>query len=246
MYRFYFFNSYQYDWMLLVDFGITVILTAELTLRFMLTKKKLYFIRQVMTITDLLGTLPVWAIFMMYIYVRTGTNVDVSSGSHIFRAFIALSFFRLIRLMRFIHIMSKQRQLRLMGLAISRSLKEIMLLLLLLGMTSCVFGILMYWVEILQDGDAFLTVFHAQWWALVTMTTVGYGDMYPTKGGSYAIGVLCMIFGILIVAMTTTVLINSFLITYEMVLKNERINAFLKEKQEQENRKTRQNQSIEF
>lgn len=144
---------------------------------------------------------------------------------HLYRTVIALEFFRLVRLMRFGHIMYQQKKLKLIGLALKRSWKEIAILRILLAICSCFFGIAMFYVEV-QAADSFLTVFHAQWWAIITMTTVGYGDLYPTSPGGYFIGILCALSGIIIIAMATTILVNNFLITYEHVEKYDRLKKY--------------------
>jgi hypothetical protein len=50
----------------------------------------------------------------------------------------------------------------------------------------------------------------ALWWAVITMTTVGYGDVYPESIPGYCVGCVCAIFGVIILAMPIAIIASNF------------------------------------
>ena len=67
--------------------------------------------------------------------------------------------------------------------------KELGLLILFLGMGAVMFSSLVYVFENDDDSSSFTTMLDAYWWAFITMTTVGYGDVYPSTGKLFDQGV---------------------------------------------------------
>jgi hypothetical protein len=75
-------------------------------------------------------------------------------------------------------------------------------------------------------------MFEAQWWAVITMSTVGYGDFYPVSGDGRFVGVICAVSGIVLIAMATTILVQNFTTTVESVEQIERIGKYIGNKQD--------------
>lgn len=69
---------------------------------------------------------------------------------------------------------------------------------------------LMYWAEGEAQPDAFGSIPRSLWWAAVTMTTVGYGDVVPLSAFGKLIGGLTSMFGIVVIAIPTGILAASF------------------------------------
>ncbi|XP_070207185.1 potassium voltage-gated channel protein Shaw-like [Littorina saxatilis] len=73
-----------------------------------------------------------------------------------------------------------------------------------------VFSTLVFWCERENMGS----IPEAFWWAIVTMTTVGYGDIAPKSFLGKIVGSLCAISGVVLIAITIPVLVNNFLLFY--------------------------------
>ena len=72
-------------------------------------------------------------------------------------------------------------------------------------------GILMYYIEHEAQPEAFANIGDGFWWAVVTFTTVGYGDVYPvTALGRLLSGVICMV-GIAMIAIPTGLISSAFM-----------------------------------
>ena len=59
----------------------------------------------------------------------------------------------------------------------------------------------------------------AYWFVVVTMTTVGYGDLYPTTAPGYAITVVVMLFGLILTALPVAIIGGNFAVVYEYNVK---------------------------
>ena len=93
-------------------------------------------------------------------------------------------------------------------MALKESYKELLLLVVLLAIAATIFGHIIYFAEILTD--EFLTIPYALWWAVITMTTVGYGDFKPVSTQGYIVGCACAVCGILVIAIPVPVIVNNF------------------------------------
>ena len=77
----------------------------------------------------------------------------------------------------------------------------------LTGMVVC--ATLIYYAE-RPNPDNFPNIHTGFWWAIVTMTTVGYGDIYPTTAYGYAIGSVCAVTGMFVAALPIAIISENF------------------------------------
>jgi voltage-gated potassium channel Kch len=77
-----------------------------------------------------------------------------------------------------------------------------------------IFSSLIYYAD---DRKTFTSIPHSFWWALITMTTVGYGDMYPVTEWGYVIGSLTAMSGLLMIGFSLPILVNNFIMYYQHV-----------------------------
>ncbi|XP_074650221.1 voltage-gated potassium channel KCNC1-like [Tubulanus polymorphus] len=117
---------------------------------------------------------------------------------------------RVIRLLRIFRLMKHYIAFKILVYTIKVSTKELMLIIVLLFTGVLIFSCLIYIVE----KETFDNIPIGIWWALVTMTTVGYGDKVPKREMGYLVGTCCVICGVLTIAFTVPIVVNNFTLYY--------------------------------
>ncbi len=163
-------------------FCVTVF-TIEYLLRIFLSQKKIKFIFSFYGIIDLFAILP--------FYITSG--IDLRS----------IRIFRIFRLFRVFKILRYNKAIKRFRDVIATIKEELTLFLVVTLLLLYVSAVGIYYFENSAQPEVFQSVFHSFWWAIVTLTTVGYGDSYPiTVGGKIFTSIIVLI-GLGIVAVPT-------------------------------------------
>lgn len=163
------------------------------------TKAILKYIFSPMAIIDLLAILP--------FYILLGA--DFFGVSKV----IDMRFIRVLRLMRLLRIFKLNRyssSMKLIGAVMKEEKEKLIMTLFMTGILLVLASALVFTVENDGQPDAFPNIYSSMWWAIATLTTVGYGDVYPMTGlGKILAGVIALL-GIGLVALPTGILSGSF------------------------------------
>ena len=100
--------------------------------------------------------------------------------------------------------------LRILGMTIKTSLHELGMFFFFLLIAMVIFSSAAYYAEAGEEKSQFTSIPGAFWWAIVTMTTVGYGDITPVGVWGKLVGTLCVIAGVLTIALPVPVVVANF------------------------------------
>jgi voltage-gated potassium channel len=167
-----------------------IIFTIEYTLRIYVAKKPLSYIFSFYGIIDLLAILP--------FYLRTAIDLRAIRVFRIFRIFRALKLVRYNRALRRFHIAAQLVK------------EEMTLFIFIAAILIFLSATGIYYFENQAQPDSFSSVFQSLWWAVVTLTTVGYGDVYPITVGGRIFTFFVLIVGLGVISVPAGLVASSF------------------------------------
>lgn len=169
-----------------IEVFCVVVFTVEYILRIYVADKKHKFIFSFFGIIDFLAILP--------FYLALG--VDLRS----LRALRFLRLFRILKLMRY------NKAIGHFTKAISLAKEEILLFLIVTLILIYFSAVGIYYFEHEVQPNNFASIFDSLWWAIITLTTVGYGDVYPITVGGKVFTFFILMIGLGIVAIPTGII----------------------------------------
>ncbi|XP_055596768.1 potassium voltage-gated channel protein Shaw isoform X2 [Uranotaenia lowii] len=178
--------------------------TLEILVRFISSPHKCEFITSSVNIIDYIATLSFYLDLVLQNFASHLENADI------------LEFFSIIRIMRLFKLTRHSSGLKILIQTFRASAKELTLLVFFLVLGIVIFASLVYYAERIQPNphNDFNSIPLGLWWALVTMTTVGYGDMAPKTYIGMFVGALCALAGVLTIALPVPVIVSNFAMYY--------------------------------
>ncbi|XP_049876329.1 potassium voltage-gated channel protein Shaw-like isoform X2 [Pectinophora gossypiella] len=178
--------------------------TLEILVRFISSPNKCEFVKSSVNIIDYIATMSFYIDLILQKYASHVENADI------------LEFFSIIRIMRLFKLTRHSSGLKILIQTFRASAKELTLLVFFLVLGIVIFASLVYYAERIQTNphNDFNSIPLGLWWALVTMTTVGYGDMAPKTYVGMFVGALCALAGVLTIALPVPVIVSNFAMYY--------------------------------
>ena len=167
----------------IIDIFCYVVFTIEYFARVYISKNRLKYIFSFFGIIDLLAILP-------FLFAR---QFDL-------RAIRALRIFRIISALK---ISKYNDALRRFSIALNIIKPELTLFFILTGVFLFLSAAWIYYFENEAQPEQFASIFHSLWWAIITLTTVGYGDVYPITLGGRAFTFFILLIGLGVITIPT-------------------------------------------
>ena len=188
-----------------LDAFCTLWFVLEYILRIISCPSKKEFIFNIMNIFDLLAIVP----FFIYLGLMLVDRCEEHAVDH--SAFQdAIIFVRVLRVFRLFKLGKHSQALHVLGLTIKSSLRQLSLFLFFLIIAVIIFSSAVFYAEENYPRRQIKSIPGGFWWAIVTMTTVGYGDVVPTGIFGKMVGALCVITGVLTIALPVPVVVTNF------------------------------------
>lgn len=203
----------QYMVLYLVEVFCVICFTVEYLLRIYVAEKPLRYIFSFYGIIDLLSIVP--------FYVNATFDLR------------ALRTFRILRIFRALKLVRYNKALHRFHIAAKIVREEIILFLIIAVIMIFLAASGIYFFEHEAQPESFQSVFHSLWWAVVTLTTVGYGDVYPVTIGGKIFTFFVVLIGIGVVSIPAGLVATA--LTKARTLQDEEI-AAIKEKEAQKKR----------
>ncbi len=179
------FDNKYHDFFNTSEWVVTILFSIEYILRLVCIKRPSKYIYSFFGIIDLLSTIPKYLSFFFV-------------GSQYFTAFRALRLLRVFRILKLVRFVGESNNL---VRALKAGRTKILVFVFFVLVVSVLLGTIMYLVEGPTHG--FNSIPHSVYWTIVTLTTVGYGDISPETPIGQFIATFIMIIGYGIIAVPT-------------------------------------------
>ncbi|WP_316748384.1 ion transporter [Pedobacter gandavensis] len=172
----------------IMEWTFTGLFTIEYILRLIIIKRPIEYVKSPLGIVDLLALIPS---YLSVIFI----------GAQSLLALRALRLLRVFRIFKLGHYLS---EMKFLTVALRGSMRKISIFMLTVLALVVVLGSIMYLVENRENG--FSNIPESIYWAIVTITTVGYGDISPVTPLGKFIASLIMLIGYAIIAVPTGII----------------------------------------
>ena len=186
------FDAKYHDTLLTLEWIVTIFFTIEYIARIISIRKPFKYIFSFYGIIDFISTIPLYLSYLV-------------AGSQVFLAVRAFRLLRVFRILKLVQFIGEASQLRA---ALKASRNKIAVFIYVVLILSVIMGTVMYLIE--DDEAGFTSIPRSIYWTIVTLTTVGYGDIAPQTTVGQFIATVVMILGYGIIAVPTGIVTVEF------------------------------------
>ncbi|XP_028274269.1 potassium voltage-gated channel subfamily V member 2 [Parambassis ranga] len=187
--------------------------TLEYLLRLFSTPDIKCFGRSMLNTVDLVAILPHYLQIILECFDDETVHLhsgDIQTVARVGKLGQVLKIMRLMRIFRILKLARHSTGLRAFGFTLRQCYQQVGCLLLFIGMGIFMFSAMVYTVEHDVYNTNFTSIPHSWWWAAVSISTVGYGDMFPETNLGRIFAFCCISFGVILNGMPISVLYNKF------------------------------------
>ncbi|XP_051644402.1 potassium voltage-gated channel subfamily V member 2 [Manacus candei] len=192
--------------------------TLEYLLRLVSTPDLRRFASSALNAVDLIAILPLYLQLLLECFTDDDQprgrgsqhEHDIEKVGRVGKVGQVLRIMRLMRIFRILKLARHSTGLRAFGFTLRQCYQQVGCLLLFIAMGIFAFSAMVYTVEHDVSSTNFTSIPHAWWWAAVSISTVGYGDMCPETHLGRLFAFLCIAFGIILNGMPISILYNKF------------------------------------
>lgn len=184
------FEPWVYKWLYIFELSCIGVFTVEYILRIYVAESRLKYIFSFFGLIDLLSILPFY----------------LTQSLHHLQTIRSL---RLIRLLRLVKLVRYNRAMLHLTEALKLAKEELVLFWTATIVLMYLAAVGIYYFEHEAQPEIFASVFDSLWWAVATLTTVGYGDVYPVTAGGRLFTFFILMLGLGVVSVPTGILASA-------------------------------------
>ncbi|KAJ8393948.1 hypothetical protein AAFF_G00054810 [Aldrovandia affinis] len=186
--------------------------TMEYLLRLVSTPDLKRFGKSMLNAVDLIAIFPFYLQMVLECFENEdyGKHSDIETVGRVGKVGQVLRIMRLMRIFRILKLARHSTGLRAFGFTLRQCYQQVGCLFLFIAMGIVTFSAMVYTVEHDVHQTNFTSIPHAWWWAAVSISTVGYGDMFPETPLGRVFAFACISFGIILNGMPISILYNKF------------------------------------
>ncbi|CAF3580994.1 unnamed protein product [Rotaria socialis] len=179
--------------------------TLELILRIVSALSFAIFVKNIMNWIDIAAVIPYYITLGIYL-----TDLQSQIDTTTYLGLRLLRILRFARVLKFYRIFKRVKSLRALGSTIRETLPDFFIMINILTLLSFIFGAAAYFAESSANSSAFDSILKATYWGIITIASVGYGDIVPVTPAGRIIACLCSLCGATTIGMLVSILVDRY------------------------------------